>query len=85
MLNRDIEAALLYHNGTKLSWQIVNNVSHYLDWENKPIPFKIYPHLEGKKLPVDFPSSGVPALAGEPLKAGTPLEGKSTGSFSPSS
>jgi len=70
LLNRDIEAALLYHNGTKLSWHIVNNVSHYLDWENKPIPFKIYSQLDGEKLPVDFPSSGVPALADEPAKAG---------------
>ena len=69
MLNRDIEATWLYHNGTKLSWQIVNNVSHYLDWENKPTPFKIYPHLEGEKLPGDFPSSGVSALAGSPAKA----------------
>ena len=51
LLNRDIEAALLYHNGTKLSWHIVNNVSHYLDWENKPIPFKIYSQLDGEQLP----------------------------------
>ncbi|HEU0022376.1 MAG TPA: hypothetical protein VFR55_11985, partial [Dehalococcoidia bacterium] len=68
MLNRDIEAAWRYHNGTKLSWQIVNNVSHLLDWSNKPIPFKIYPHLEGKELPGDLPSSGVPALAGAPAR-----------------
>ncbi len=68
MLNRDIEATWRYHNGTKLSWQIVHNVSHYLDWGNKPIPFKIYPHLEGEKLPGDLPSSGVPALAGSPVQ-----------------
>ncbi|HEU0022974.1 MAG TPA: SagB/ThcOx family dehydrogenase [Dehalococcoidia bacterium] len=68
MLNRDIEAAWRYHNGTKLSWHIVNNVSHLLDWSNKPIPFKIYPHLEGQELPGDLLSSGVPALAGTPVR-----------------
>ena len=66
MLNRDIEATWRYHNGTKLTWEIVNNVSHYLDWSNKPIPFKIYPQLEGESLPGDIPSSGVPALVGSP-------------------
>jgi len=68
LLNRDIEAAWRYHNGTKLSWEIVHNISHDLDFSNKPIPFKIYPHLEGEKLPEDFPSSGVPALAGSPAQ-----------------
>ena len=68
MLNRDTEAAWRYHNGTKLSWQIVHNISHYLDWSNKPLPFKIYPHLEGEKLPGNIPSSGVPALARSPAQ-----------------
>ena len=68
LLNRDIEAAWRYHNGTKLSWQSVHSIGHYLDWSNKPIPFKIYPHLEGEKLPGDLPSSGVPALAGSPAQ-----------------
>ena len=69
MLNRDIEAAWRFHNGTKLSWHIVHNISHYLDLSNKPLPFKIYPHLPGEKLPGDLPSSGVPALAGSPAPA----------------
>ena len=68
MLNRDIEAAWRYHNGTKLSWEIVHSISHDLDFSIKPIPFKIYPHLEGEKLPGDLPSSGVPALAGPPAQ-----------------
>ena len=68
MLNRDIEAAWRYHNGTKLSWQSVHSVRHDLDFSNKPTPFKIYPHLEGEKLPGDLPSSGVPALASSPAQ-----------------
>ena len=35
---------------------------HYLDWENKPIPFKIYTSLEGIEIPKDLPYSNVPAL-----------------------
>ena len=61
-MNRDIEAAWRYHNGTKLSWDIVHNISHDLDLSNKPIPFKIYPHLEAEKLPWDLPSGGVAIL-----------------------
>ena len=68
MLNRDIEAAWRFHNGTKLTWEIVHNISHDLDFSNKPIPFKIYPHLKGEKLPQDFPFSAVPALAGSPAQ-----------------
>ena len=68
LLNRDIEAAWRYHNETKLSWQIVHNVSHDLDMSIKPMLFKIYPHLEGEALPGDLPSSGVPALAGPPAQ-----------------
>ena len=69
MLNRDIEAAWRYHNETKLSWEIVHTVSHDLDFSIKPMPFKIYPHLEEEMLPEDLPSSGVPALAGAPAQA----------------
>ena len=68
MLNRDIEAAWRYHDATKLSWEIVHNISHDLDFSNKPMPFKIYPQLEGEELPGDLPSSGVPALASSPAQ-----------------
>lgn len=36
---------------------------HSLDWENKPLLFKIYPTLEITRLPRDFRDSGVPALS----------------------
>lgn len=36
---------------------------HSLDWENKPLLFKIYPTLEVIRLPRDFQDSGKPALS----------------------
>jgi SagB-type dehydrogenase family enzyme len=36
---------------------------HVLDWENKPLLFKIYPTLEVTRLPRDFRETGMPALA----------------------
>ena len=35
---------------------------HVLDWENKPLLFKIYPTLEVTRLPRDFRETGMPAL-----------------------
>ncbi len=60
--NRNIEAAWRYHDGTKHSWHSVHTSNHYLDWNNQPSPFKIYPRLEGKRLPTDLAAIGVPAL-----------------------
>lgn len=61
--NRNTQAAWNYHNSTKHSWHSVHNSNHYLDWNNQPSPFKIYPALEGLRLPTDLPSSDTPALA----------------------
>ena len=63
MKNRELEAAWAYHNGTKHSYQSVYSNPHYLDWENQPIPFKIYPKLEPLALPQHLSSSGLAALA----------------------
>ena len=62
MKNRDIEAAWNYHNGTKHSYQSIRANRHYLDWENQPMPFKIYSNLEPIALPQHLSSSGMPAL-----------------------
>ena len=43
MKNRVIDAALDYHNRTKHSSESIWRNPHYLDWENQPLPFKIYP------------------------------------------
>ncbi len=63
MKNRELEGAWAYHNGTKHSYQSVYTSPHYLDWENQPIPFKIYPKLEPLALPQHLSSSGLAALS----------------------
>jgi SagB-type dehydrogenase family enzyme len=63
MKNREIDAAWNYHNGTKHSYQSIRANRHYLDWENQPMPFKIYTGLEPLALPEHLASSGLPALA----------------------
>ncbi|MGE5216798.1 MAG: SagB/ThcOx family dehydrogenase [Chloroflexota bacterium] len=62
MKNREIGAAWAYHNGTKHSYESVRRNAHYLDWENQPLPFKIYPQLEPIPLVQHLSASGVPAL-----------------------
>jgi SagB-type dehydrogenase family enzyme len=62
MTNRDLNAAWAYHNGTKHSHESLYADPHYLDWENQPLPFKIYTTLEPMPLPRDLLSSGVSAL-----------------------
>src|SRR6202161_899930 len=63
MNNHDIQAAWKYHDSTKHSdWSIRNN-PHFLDWANRPQPFKIYPKLERLPLPRDVSQTGVAALS----------------------
>src|SRR5260370_36725395 len=52
-----------YHNRTKHSPQSVRQNVHFLDWENRPLPFKIYPDLQPIPLPRDTPQTGVAALS----------------------
>lgn len=63
MRNREIHAAWVYHDGTKHSYESVRKNAHYLDWENQPLPFKIYPELEPIPLLQHLSASGMPALA----------------------
>ena len=63
MKNRETEATWAYHDGTKHSYQSIRTNPHYLDWENQPIPFKIYSGLEPIPLRHQLSSSGMPALA----------------------
>jgi SagB-type dehydrogenase family enzyme len=69
MGNREISAILDYHEATKHSVQSLRASSHSLDWENKPLPFKIYRQLEAIPLIEDFPARNVPALTA--IAAGT--------------
>jgi SagB-type dehydrogenase family enzyme len=63
MKNRDIQAAWKYHEGTKHSYWSVRSSTHFLDWANQPLPFKVYPAIEAIALPRDVPQTGVAALA----------------------
>src|ERR1700758_5309983 len=62
MSNRDLDATWKYHNGTKHSYMSVRVHPHFLDWDNKPLLFKIYPTLEVMRLPRDFRETGSAAL-----------------------
>ena len=52
--NRNIEAARDYHAATKHSYWSVRSGSHLLDWETKPLLFKLYPTLPAIPLPRDL-------------------------------
>jgi SagB-type dehydrogenase family enzyme len=58
MNNRQIQIARNYHEETKHSLERLQSNRHGLDWDNEPLPFKIYPDLEPIPLPKDLPSSG---------------------------
>jgi SagB-type dehydrogenase family enzyme len=61
--NDYLDAALQYHSGTKHSYQSLRMHPHSLDWENKPLLFKIYPTLEVTRLPRDFHETRRAALS----------------------
>jgi SagB-type dehydrogenase family enzyme len=63
MNNGEIQAAWQYHDGTKHSDWSIRNHPHFLDWANRPLPFKIYPKIEPLPLPRDMPQTGVAALS----------------------
>jgi SagB-type dehydrogenase family enzyme len=61
--NRNPEVAQAYHNATKHSYASVRSNQHSLDFNNQPIPFKIYPTLQPSPLPAELRQSGVAALS----------------------
>src|SRR6516165_235204 len=63
MNNRDVRATWKYHDDTKHSAWSVRNNPHFLDWANRPLPFKIYPKIEPIPLPQDILQTGVTALS----------------------
>jgi SagB-type dehydrogenase family enzyme len=71
MSNRGIHAAWKYHDGTKHSYWSIRSYPHFLDWANRPLPFKIYPKIEPLPLPRDVPQTGVAVLSAisEPVPA----------------
>ena len=61
-LNKEINYAKEYHEETKHSEISIQLSRHYLDWNNKPLPFKIYSSLPSIPLPNDFPQPTEGAL-----------------------
>jgi SagB-type dehydrogenase family enzyme len=54
-MNKDIKYALDYHEITKHSEASLMSSRHYLDFDSKPLPFKIYLELPSTILPKIFP------------------------------
>ncbi|MGC2573615.1 MAG: SagB/ThcOx family dehydrogenase [Candidatus Nitrosopolaris sp.] len=61
-VNKEINYAKEYHEETKHSEISIQLSRHYLDWNNKPLPFKIYSSLPSIPLPNDFPQPTEGAL-----------------------
>src|SRR5262245_36398719 len=60
--NHETAAGWAYHNATKHSFRSVRDSVHFLDWPNKPLPFKIYTTLGPIELPREVPPLDMPAL-----------------------
>jgi SagB-type dehydrogenase family enzyme len=60
--NENVEFARGYHERTKHSEERLGAGPHDLDWENQPIPFKLYRDLETIPLPRQLPAGTVSAL-----------------------
>jgi SagB-type dehydrogenase family enzyme len=61
--NDYIEAARVFHEVTKHSYTSVRSSPHFLDWDIKPLPYKIYPGAASIPLPRDLNLSSTPTLA----------------------
>ncbi len=55
MTDQSDSAAQKYHNDTKHSFHSVRSDSHYLDFSNQPMPFKVYEGIEPIALPPEPP------------------------------
>ncbi|MGH8012452.1 MAG: SagB/ThcOx family dehydrogenase [Candidatus Binataceae bacterium] len=62
MGNRDIEAARAFHEITAHSYTSVRSGGHRLDWDNRPLPYKIYPEAGALNLPRDLTLPVMPTL-----------------------
>jgi SagB-type dehydrogenase family enzyme len=60
--NEYIEAARVFHEITKHSYTSVRSSPHPLDWEIKPLPYKIYPGTASVAIPRDLNLAGMSTL-----------------------
>jgi SagB-type dehydrogenase family enzyme len=63
MANRNLEATWAYHDATKHSRWSVRSSTHYLDWSNQPLPFKIYRTLPPISLPLRWTDDAPGAIS----------------------
>ncbi len=63
MGNEYIEAARVFHEVTKHSYTSVRSSPHLLDWDIKPLPYKIYPGAASVALPRDLNLAGMSTLS----------------------
>ena len=61
--NKNIATALGYHDATKHSYSSVRFNPHSLDFDNQPLPFKIYPELDLLQMPAEVRQTGIAALS----------------------
>src|ERR1700691_1813552 len=61
--NHNTKIAWNYHDATKHSYMSVRTNPHFLDFNNQPLPFKIYPTLEPSRMPAEVRQTGVAALS----------------------
>src|SRR5918999_6484341 len=77
-MNKDIKYAWDYHEATKHSEISLMTQRHYLDFDNRPIPFKIYTTDSPVcPLPSDFPQPVLDAISAvSTLNPGVPDNAK---------
>jgi SagB-type dehydrogenase family enzyme len=61
--NHNTETAWNYHEATKHSYLSIRTNPHFMDWNNQPLPFKVYPTLELLRLPDEVRQTGIAALS----------------------
>jgi SagB-type dehydrogenase family enzyme len=61
-VNKNIKYVLDYHESTKHSEISLMTSRHYLDLDNRPLPFKVYTELLSYPLPLDFSQPTLNAL-----------------------
>jgi len=60
--NEDVAVARGYHERTKHSEERLRASPHHLDWDNQPVPFKLYRDLKAIPLPRQLEPGTVSAL-----------------------
>lgn len=63
MANDNIDVAFNYHKRTGHTYHSIHHGHHRLDWENRPLPFKVYTSLSPILLPKESDPTSMTALA----------------------